>query len=287
MITVLFPVGAFGSTIEYCLRKFSQELESVDAEIASNGSMHSFTKQFHPVSLNELGQLSDCQIATPVYPGYDRLDPVTTVLKIKDIVPAQQKMILIHFDTPDQVLRNHLLAWHKKTQWHYLNDLLHDKPKDWNPDYDTVADMQQYEIREALSFWFANTDNYLQVSKLARPNWLLITPDDILYNFKNTVITMLDYCNLTLDPAVDIDGFYREWFQKQQYVIEEFDTIKTIVTSLQGQSCKWAPISLMGEAIVQHCLQVQGMAIACHGLNQFPTCTEELLDIIIKEHNEH
>lgn len=289
MVTILFPPGAFGSTIEYCLRNFSLELESISAEVQDNGSMHSFNKEFHPRTIDEWNSNDYWEIATPVYPGHDNLDPVTTVQKITNSLSADQKLILIHFDTPSQVYRNCLFAYHKINV--YVNVSLKNKPRDWNSDYTCVADMQPYELREALSFLMDNTDNYLQVTKSRQNNWLCVTPDDILYNFKNTIITILEHCNLTLDPASDIDNFYKKWFEKQQYIIKEFDTIQMILKSLQGndEPCDWSSLSIMGEAIVQHILRTQGIEIACHNLNQFPTTTQELRNILInnKESNEH
>ena len=287
MITVLFPAGAFGSTVEYALRNFSNELQSIDIAVMDNGSMHSYKKEFHPITFDEWNQNNYWQIATPVYPGFDYLDPVATVQKIKDKISTEQKLILIHFDTADQVYRNCLFAYHKIPK--YVDHVLKDKPSVWNTEYTCVADMQPYEIREALSFLMDNTKNYLQVARVGSADWLHITPDDILYNFKNTVITMLDYCNLTLDPANEIDNFYLEWFEKQQYIVNEFQTIQLIIKSLQGEPFNWSPLSIMGEAIVQYILRTQGKEIACYNLDQFPTTTQELRNILInnKESNEH
>jgi hypothetical protein len=287
MITVLFPAGAFGSTVEYTLRNFSNELQSIDAAVMDNGSMHSYKKEFHPITFDEWNQNNSWEIATPVYPGFDYLDPAATVQKIKDKISTEQKLILIHFDTADQVYRNCLFAYHKIPK--YVDHVLKNKPSVWNTEYTCVADMQPYEIREALSFLMDNTKNYLQVRQAGSAHWLHITPDDILYNFKNTVITMLDYCNLTLDPANEIDNFYLEWFEKQQYIVNEFQTIQLIIKSLQGEPFKWSPLSIMGEAIVQYIVRTQGTEIACHNLDQFPTTTQEFKNILInnKESNEH
>jgi len=189
-------------------------------------------------------------------------------------------LILIHFDTKEQVYRNCLFAYYKTPG--FVETVLKNKFTNWNPTYTCIADMQAYELREALSFVLDNTENYLQVSALAKPHWLCVTPDDILYNLKNTVITMLNHCNLTPDRINEIDSFYQVWFEKQQYITEEFQTIKKILKSLQEQPCEWKPISVMGEAIIQYCLRSQGIEIACHGLNQFPASTLELQHIMIK-----
>lgn len=281
MITVLFPAGAFGSTIEYCLRNFSLELDSIRAEVQDDGSMHLFNKEFHPKLIGEFDLIHNWGIATPVYPGFDYLDPVMTVQKIKDKLPGQQKVILIQFSTVDQVYRNCLFKYYKIPT--HIDTVLKNKSSAWNSEYTCVADMHTYEIREALSFSMDQAENYLQVVNQVSSNWLCVTPDDILYNFKNTITTILEHCDLTLDPACDIDNFYKKWFEKQQYIIEEFQSIQKILTSLQNREFyEWSPLSIMGEAIVQYCLRDQGIEIACHDLNQFPTSTEELKHIIIK-----
>jgi hypothetical protein len=287
MVVILFPAGAFGSTIEYALRNFSNELASIEGKVLDNGSMHSYHKEFHPTTINKWDQVDQWQIATPVYPGLDYLSPVNTVQQIKNKISAEQKLILIHFDTVDQVYRNHLFAYYKT--YKFLEYTLKDKPSQWNPKYTSVSDMQPYEIREALSYNLDEAHDYLQVVKQKQHNWLCVTPDDILYNFKNTVITMLDYCGLTLDPHCGLDSFYTKWFEKQQYIVKEFETIQMILKSLQGRPYHWSSLSIMGEAIVQHALRTQGIEIACYNLNQFPTTTQELKNTLInnKESNEH
>ena len=287
MITVLYPPGAFGSTVEYCLRKFSLELESVQAQIHQDGSMHTFIKEFHPTTIDQINQSAQWTIATPVYPGNDGLDPVTTVQHIQRNLPTNQKGILIHCDTPQQVARNFLFAYHKIPD--FVQRVLKNKHRDWNPAYESVDDMQTYEKREALSFLLDSTDNYLQVSPQAHDSWLRVTPDNVLYNFKNTVITMLKHCTLTLDPEHSIDDFYQAWFEKQQYIIAEFQTIQKILHSIDTDPCEWNTLSIMGEAIAQHGLRAQGLEMACHDLNCFPTTTQELKrKLIAKEtHNEY
>ena len=61
-IHILFPAGGYGSTLEYCLRRFTKEyfdksLESVTHN--EDGSMHSYKKMFHPVFKHELLDLKN------------------------------------------------------------------------------------------------------------------------------------------------------------------------------------------------------------------------------------
>ena len=42
----------FGSTIEYCLRSFTNKYLPVEGTILDDGSMHSYKKQFHFIVLD-------------------------------------------------------------------------------------------------------------------------------------------------------------------------------------------------------------------------------------------
>ena len=289
MAVIVYSGGAFGSTLDYAMHEFSNELTKISAQVLDDGSMHSYHKEYHATTIDFVEQqpVGQYKTATIIYPGLDYLSPIDAVRKIKQILPPGQKVILIHFDTLDQVYRNQLFAYHKIPE--YLNNVLKDKPRFWNPNYQAVSDMQIYECREALSLSMQQAPDYLQVLAAGDPNWMCVTPDDILYNFKNTTVNMLNYCELTLNQHCDIDIFYQTWFEKQQYIIEEFRTVQTIINSLQHRPTKWLPISIVGEAIVQCILRNQGWEISCHNLNQFPTTTQDLKKILINpgEPNEH
>jgi len=289
MITIIFPPGGFGSTIEYSLRQFSQELPKSTAIVNDDGSMHSYkdstrAKEFHPGYLNdfELLKTNSYQIATPGYPGLDRLLPVATVLKIKDKIKNLGPTIVICLDTIEIAERNELFLYHKLQSGDiYLNVVLKDKAKSWNPDYEYYTDMQKYELREALSFQIDYLTNFVDVRSVAEPDWLCITPDDILYNFEHTIIKMIDHCELTQDTTRDINEFYQLWYQKQQYIIEEFDLINDIVQSVNEDSISWPGLSTLGEAIVQARLRTQGLDMACYMVNDFPNTTSDLKKILI------
>ena len=70
MIYILFPVGAFGTTIEYCIRRFSKEFKINDVAVLPDGSMHNFHKKLHPIFIEQLENIDpSTSIVTPVYPN--------------------------------------------------------------------------------------------------------------------------------------------------------------------------------------------------------------------------
>jgi hypothetical protein len=276
MIAVLFPPGAFGSTIEYSLREFGQELRKVSATVTSSGSMHSFRKIFHPVTLADIKKihLTRYEVVTPVYPGLDGFGPRAFVQEIIEFLPV--KTILIHFDTASQVDRNQLFCYHK-----IPNFIKQVKASNWNPAYSQVEHMQPHELREALSLLTDQAQDYIDVKNQVPATWMCVTPDQILYDFEHTIARMIAYCGLTPDPRTNPAEFYAVWFEHQQYILNEFHTVQQIIENLNNPDFNWNPVSIMAEAMVQAKLRQQGWKIACYQLNQFPTNIQDLRKVML------
>jgi hypothetical protein len=58
----------FGSTVEFVLRSFTDKFNKVNGEVVEDGSMHSFSKAFHPGDMNLIKADSKVDISTPIYP---------------------------------------------------------------------------------------------------------------------------------------------------------------------------------------------------------------------------
>jgi len=277
MIIVLFPCGGFGSTVEYCLRQFSNELTKISANVLDNGSMHSYTKEFHPTTINEFLKLKDSkfEIVTPIYPGKDYQSPAETITEFKKVINPTQKVLLICLTDMCMAEKNCLFAYHKVPV--FLDLILKDKQTAWNTSYSSWHDMQLYEQREALSFYVDSEIEKLEIGQVIDNNWLCITPDDLLYNFKNTILRIIDYFGLTVDLTQHIEEFYNIWFNKQQYIINEFKKINSIIDSVNSNhTIMWDKLSIVGEAIIQSRLRKQGIELACYNLNKFPSNTDDL-----------
>ena len=113
MIAIFFPGGAFGSTLEYCIRRFSKEFETITAEILPDGSMHGYNKEFHPISIDEFKNIgNNIDIITPIYPNLSLLTVDETVDEFIKLVKCS-KIIFITLDDVKMVERNWLFAYYK------------------------------------------------------------------------------------------------------------------------------------------------------------------------------
>lgn len=279
MITIFFPSGGFGSTLEFVIRNYSNEFESISAEITDTGSMHSFEKEFHPNSIEELNLIKqkNYDIITPFWPGMDWLEPKEYIKQASQILP-KNKVVFVYFKNREQYELNEIFSFYKARS--YLQDTIKNY-KQWNKHYISPNDMSRWELRECLSLCL-NPDLCLELENELCLSWLKITPYDILFDFRNLLPKLFDYLNLSLDTSQNFSIFYDKWFAKQQYILKEYKLIQEILSKFEKkEDICWKSLSIIGEAIIQSRMLSYGYEIQSFGLNNFPTSMSNLNKLLI------
>jgi hypothetical protein len=291
MIFIFFVPGMFGSTLEAMLSSFTHELknENVSLDIANDGSMHLYRKQFHPQAKNRLLAAADqlCNICTPIYPMRDaKLQDLAQNMTVDD----RDHIILIYADSIKSAELNMLFQYHKIASGllDQSIEVFFDSKEDysnWGKNYKTWKDMQDWELREWLSIsypegiqeWITSTE--VKFKKDA----LVIANIDLLNNLEDTFIKLCRNLNLTLTSESDIHSFCEEWSRKQQYILDEYKLIESIVLhTVNNIQFEWNKLNLVAESIIQQHLRLAGYQIRCYNLNKFPTNSLELNTLLEK-----
>lgn len=285
MITIFFPAGSFGSTLEYLIRNYSTEFENIDAEICNTGSMHSFEKEFHPCWLSDFSLLKpeEHKIITPVWPGNDQLSPPEYVKKVSDLLPPASKVIFVCLKSQKQYELNELFCFHKVKDYFSTTII---NFKQWNSSYESFNDMATWEIRENLSLIYLENNRFFRVKEEKFPLWFVTNPEEILYNLPELLPKILKYLELTPNNLDSFSDYYTNWFNAQQYILDEYNLITKILYSFQNNEyMKWDKLSIIGEAIVQSNLYKMGYNLKCFNLNIFPTDINDLkkISVVIKD----
>jgi hypothetical protein len=279
MIVILYPAGAFGSTIEYCIRRFSKEFKTINTRILPDGSMHGYSKNFHPTTLHSLSQIGirKMDIITPVYPNNSNMSLSDIVDKIKTAnVTDDVKFIFVTLPSIEMIERNYIFVHYKARKNNYDSLFPTEKIQQWNKNYTVFSAIPPSEKRQLLSTTF-DIDTYINATHNTDPNWLTITSDNILFNFNETIQSIIEYLGLTYD-STGILEFSLEWREKQQYVLDEHQTVNDIVAhTLTKTEFSWNNLSLIGEALVQHKLTQAGVNLKWIDIKQFPSNIDELL----------
>lgn len=292
MIHILFVPGMFGSTLEYVLATYSNEINSAkDGRIADDGSMHAHTKENHWTNLKQIvdaystGNVS--RISTPIYP-FENMNLMDIVGVLEEYFQDQDSKILIYATDIDSAEINLLFQYHKIVvgkKYSLGLDVFFNKVdgyQQWNPAYTKWQDMQTWELREWLSIFYpAWIQEWIDSEHQVSGDFLKISNKQLLDNTVDTVSKIFDFCNLT--PTQDLNTFLETWRSAQQYVLDEYSLILKIVdATINNQTLTWAPLNLAAEAIVQQRLRSQGYEIRCNGLNAFPTDSETLYNLLEK-----
>jgi hypothetical protein len=284
----------FGSSLQYILKSYSNEFEPItNASILRDGSMHSYTKQHHWASIDEIvyayrnGDISG--VSTPIYPFEDN-DLPEIIDTLKPFLKDTDSKILIYSEDINFAEINLLFQYHKivvgqattPSGWKVFFDKVGQGYKSWNPNYTSWQDMQPWQMREWLSLFYPELiqkwiDSQHQVDK----TFLKISNKEILDNTLETLSKIFDFCNLT--PTQGLSTFLTKWRAAQQYVLDEHALILQIIDAVDSNvQIQWQPLNLTAEAIIQQRFRALGYEIRCDGLNVFPTDSQTLYNLLEK-----
>jgi hypothetical protein len=275
----------FGSTIEFVLRSFTDKFNKVDGEVLSDGSMHSFTKEFHPTAMNSIIPKSTPDISTPIYPFKTHHFP--EILQAFLDSQLVDKAIVLYADSLKAAELNIVFQYHKiavGTNIHlgldiFCNNNTHNIVN-WNQSYTHWDQMQPWELREWVSLFYVPwVQEWIESQHQAPDTFLKVCNTDMLYDTKNTCQRIFKFLNLT--ETGDLDSFVSDWIKKQQYIVDEFNLLDLICKhTVDNSDFTWSQVNIIAEAIVQQRLRAVGYEIRCDGLNTFPTDSKTLYSLL-------
>jgi hypothetical protein len=281
----------FGSTVEHVLRSFTEEYEPNRCQILADGSMHSFTKEFHPTDIFAIKNFNNYQpdsITTPIYP-FNRAH-LPEILNEFGSLLFDNQSVLIYADSLRSCELNLLFQYHKIATGSYNMGLdifcgenAHDIVN-WNTAYQSWHDMQSWELREWFSLFYSIwTQEWIDSYSQAPNNFLKISNTELLLDTTNSLLKIIDFCHLTCKSVEDLRQFATTWQTKQNYILEEFALLDQIIEhTLNKIEFNWKDLNIIAESIIQQRLRENNYEIQCNGLNIFPTNSISLYNLLEK-----
>jgi hypothetical protein len=292
MIHVFFVPGMFGSTIEYVLRSYTEEYNGIETAILDDGSMHSYdhTGFSDLTAIDEFfqknAQLPD-SITSPAYPLHHSHLP-EILARYQLYTSSKDRSILLYAPDRNSAELNILFQYYKIAKGMRSKGLdifsrnnLHNIVN-WNKNYTHWNQMQSWEWREWFSLFYSSwVQEWIDSKNQVQNNFFVVTNTDMLYNTEHCLKDIISFCSLTAKSG--LSEFVRKWQSKQQYIIDEFKLLdKIVVSTTNNQLLTWLPISIVSEAIIQQRLREIGYEIRCDGLNNFPSDSESLYNLLEK-----
>ena len=285
----------FGSTVEYSIRTYTNEFVPAGGKLEADGSLHGYFKQAHFYFLEHIDEFFSenrhvQQITTPMYPFRNNHLPEIVAEFKKHELPGD-KNILLYADNLRDAEINLLFQYYKiaiGSVTHLGLDIFFGtSPNDvvnWNKDYKHWSDMEHWELREWLSLLYVGwTKEFIDSQYQVPENFLKIKNTNFLYDTKNTMNKILNYCEVTVQDAESFEAFIDAWIYAQQYIVSEFNEIDKIIENTLNQiDYTWSDLSIVSEAIIQQRLRSKKFELKCNGLNIFPTDSKTLYSLLEK-----
>lgn len=284
-ICIIFSGGTYGTFIEWCLNYFSDESFSEVLPFTKTGSSHNFVGNPH-ISFAKIAEYVNSDVNHPIV----RCHPKT----LKD------ENILDNFEFINQNFKKviYLNISSKSVAWSINNKfdkipcqswMLHGKSiignyfKAWG-EYTSYKDMEVWELREFLSFYIY--DQHLSESEMPLfpiiidkfKNFRIISIEELRDNFKETILSLLSYCELPMVRIDKIDDLYNKWISTQIHCWKDRLITNIVNAIINNESYDWSntSLSIVDEALVQYYLRKNNINIKCYKLNIFPTDTNNL-----------
>jgi DNA-directed RNA polymerase sigma subunit (sigma70/sigma32) len=113
---------------------------------------------------------------------------------------------------------------------------------------------------------------------LNEPNIYLITVDELLFDFSNTISNLTAEFNIPYENVKEIHDIHSEMLSLQEHKNKDEVTSTIIDAFLNDIDYDYSDItlSLVDEVWIQYSLRENGHELLCDGLNKFPKTVKEL-----------
>ena len=290
-IPVMFTGGAYGTYIEYLLNTWTSQGEQTNQHVSpftDKGNAHAYVGH-HLVNMagwREYLNQKDTFRFVRFHPKTNSNENISN--NIAEVSAQVNNAILIEVDSASKllVLNNYYSKIWDNWEEHQFNDSIDISIiyKNWPVKPNTpLKDIPKWILREFFSYYLIPAwEDLIKMPKTIPNNVFVLTVSDILTRFSRyRWPKMLTYCGLTENK--DITSIHATMLSTQKYVSHQ-RACDCIIDSILHDDVTYDysefALSFIDEVYLQHMLRGKGIELKCDGLNQFPSSTKKLLELI-------
>jgi len=290
-VCIVFSGGSYGTFIEWCLNYFGDPTFPIDAPFTKLGNAHNF-KGNHLLTIDNCIEYTKSTNSYPFVRFHPKTNKDEKILDHLKFVSQHFKKTIYISPTAETFawsLNNKLEKIWGVHGWMKENkDIIHNNINHWG-NFTLAEEMETWQFREFLSFFIY--DQHLDETEMSLTpmitnyinNIHIITLDNLKQNFKQTILDLLDYCQIVPVRIKTLNHVHSVWLDKQYHIAKD-DIISKIISSLSNNEFySWYGLNLTvtDEALVQYFLRQQGIELRCYNLNTFPTNTDDLKKLYV------
>jgi len=306
---VAYPSGCYGSWINWMIHYLHYPDQNLSVPESNTGNSHNWNFELEESGLHlgfwrswdQTRQLKD-NIIYQIHPCQHKDDIL--IDNLNDIIRTFDKVVYPYADDSNiyWALNNRIdKIYLEQRSWSdWLNP-------NFVPDSDNIDDFREFVFpnhKDLLNSWPKNKQGLLdqwaqreylsfvlkdvirlslgidQLADIEKLNVFMVNINDLRDNFEATFINIMNYLELPINRNIDYEQVYKEWSKKQHHMYKD-QLIHNIVDSVLNDTLfDWSELTLADEAIIQCILREKGYELKCHGLNDFPTNSKKLRELI-------
>lgn len=287
-IVVAYPPGGYGTFLEWCLTYFTGQLPAGPNSwpfVDSTGSAHRFRG-------NQIKQPSKSfQIQSGLQDiGTYLFDHDKTVLFARthaDFQDMQEYITAYH----TYINRFVYIRPNPNTLLLVLNNIVEKTP---NNEITRASvkyvkpDMDAWEIRESISFWFAQYQDYMNSFYSVTNHCVIVDLPDLISNLGSSLDKIFVETGLhwSQEHKQDIGVVTERWLSLQRHLNKDTVCQAIVDSIIHSTEYDWHDqnLTVYDEAFVQWTLRdLHGLAMKCYNVNVFPTNTTDLRNLLTNE----
>lgn len=291
---ILYNGGAYGTYLEWVLTTLTTESTEIVSPLTETGSSHLFEGNHigspnSPKWIRSVNQTNFFQFAR-AHPKVEQDDSIRD--KINTALESFDQVIFCY---PDQksILLNINNAFSKIwTDWleHRLTDpvFAENLYTNWNISPDTLSkDIPVWIKREILSYnlipsWKSEVEWFFP-DTWNHPKCKVVFINDLLYNFKQVIAEIQEFCQLTFKTDIGkLLPYHSQMLNSQQYLNQDRLCSDIIESVTNAQMMHWDNLPIPSQSWIQWRLRELGYEIRCDGLDIFPTTSVHLQELLYK-----
>ena len=284
---IVYNGGAYGTYVEWVLTTLTTDVPILPP-FNHNGNSHLFRGNYR-IFKNNSDYNSDSQFCR-MHPKVLSKESLST--NLNDICDTAKNVIYLYPD-PGSVLLNvnnfYLKIWEDWWATKLLDPVFADNLySNWPVDNGSpVSRIPTWIQREILSFnlmpaWFDQVE-WVHPETWSHPQCKVVLLNELLYNFKNTILKMQEFCGLEFKKSIDDMIPYHSTMLSLQKCLTQDQLCNKIINSvLSDQLFDWSdqPLPLPSQSWVQWELRNHRLEIQCNGLDKFPTNSVQLKELL-------
>lgn len=291
-LPIVFHAGSYGTYLEWCLTTLTLDID-INLPLTEKGNSHNF-KGNHLLDIERWNQYVVSDNQYPFVRFHPKISQSDDLHEILNTLSAQVNFFVYIYPTQNTLLLS-LNNQFNKIWNDWWSHAFQSESIDIKKIYDNwpvdrsipVEQIPHWIRREFLSYYmmpmYFDQIEWDKKVHYNQSNCVLVTIDELLYNFQNVIARIVDQTKIKLFKSIDSLEFYHAQMIERQTNINQDFLAKKIVDSIVNEvAFDWQDqtLTLVTESYLQWELRNRGFEMRCDGLDKFPTNSVQLKELL-------